>query len=223
VETPKLRPGKPGGKRDLNRKRRRAQICASALELFATNGVDQTSIDQITAAAGIAKGSFYRHFADKKELVGGLFAPIAMAITEATDACVVDVGRAQTIDDCVTAYVRMGDQLAPHLLSQPLLIRVYLQERSALDEGPRGMVRAIADLVARQAVLISDAGHAKGFFRDDVPHVLSALLVVGAVERVAELFLEAPQALELSPSEIGPALVRLVLDGLVPRKRSKMF
>ncbi len=223
MERPKLRPGKPGGKRDLNRKRRRAQICTSALELFARHGVDQVSIDQITAAAGIAKGSFYRHFVDKEQLVGALFAPIATLITESTEACIADIEQAQTVDDCVTAYVKLGDRLAPHLMSQPLLIRVYLQERSALDEGPRGMVRAIADLVAGQAMLISDAGHAKGFFRDDVPHVLSALLVVGAVERVAELYLEEPQALELTPSQIGPALVRLVLDGLVPRKRSKMF
>lgn len=223
MEEPSIRPGKPGGKRDTNRKKRIAQIRASALELFAAQGIDPTAIDQITSAAGIAKGSFYRYFRDKTALVSALFRPLFVAVTEATEWCIERIGEAETVDDCVRAYEEMSRVLAPVILEQPLLLRIYLQERCAVDEGPRGVVRDLADLVAGQALLVAEAAHDKGLFRGDVPHMLSALVVVGGLERLAEQILDDPGALGMPPSEVGRSLVRLILDGLVPRSRARLF
>ena len=83
MSEPALRPGRPGGKRDANRKRRRSQIAEAALGLFVEAGVELTSIDQIVAAAGVAKGSFYRYYADKEALVEALFEPIGAAVVGA--------------------------------------------------------------------------------------------------------------------------------------------
>ncbi|MGW3349732.1 TetR/AcrR family transcriptional regulator [Nonomuraea rubra] len=50
----------------------RARITASLLraaeELFATQGLKKTSLDELVAASGIAKGSFYAFFESKEEL-----------------------------------------------------------------------------------------------------------------------------------------------------------
>lgn len=43
-----------------------------ALELFAENGIESTSIQQITQNCGISKGAFYLEFKSKSELVLGL-------------------------------------------------------------------------------------------------------------------------------------------------------
>ncbi len=48
---------------------KRARIEQTALSLFLQNGIENTSVNQITKQARIAKGTFYHYFKDKEELV----------------------------------------------------------------------------------------------------------------------------------------------------------
>lgn len=54
--------GEKGGKRRL-------EIIMTAYRLFITKGYDETSVDEIIAEMGIAKGTFYYHFKSKEELL----------------------------------------------------------------------------------------------------------------------------------------------------------
>lgn len=54
--------GEKGGKRRL-------EIIMTAHRLFITKGYDETSVDEIIAEMGIAKGTFYYHFKSKEELL----------------------------------------------------------------------------------------------------------------------------------------------------------
>jgi AcrR family transcriptional regulator len=47
----------------------RARILAAAVDLFAEQGYDGTSVAQVIARAGVAKGGFYHHFASKEQLL----------------------------------------------------------------------------------------------------------------------------------------------------------
>lgn len=47
----------------------RTHIVATALELFATNGFDATSVEQIAKAAGISRSTFFRQFGGKDDVV----------------------------------------------------------------------------------------------------------------------------------------------------------
>jgi AcrR family transcriptional regulator len=53
---------------DRRRARTRAALLEAGQALFAERSVDAVSIDEITAAAEVAKGSFYNHFNDKDGL-----------------------------------------------------------------------------------------------------------------------------------------------------------
>ena len=55
-------------KPDRRRARTRAAFLQAGESLFAAQSVDAVSIDDIVAAADVAKGSFYNHFADKDAL-----------------------------------------------------------------------------------------------------------------------------------------------------------
>lgn len=52
----------------------RAALEQVGFELFARQGFDDTTIDDITAAAGIGRRTFFRYFASKNDLVWGDFA-----------------------------------------------------------------------------------------------------------------------------------------------------
>jgi AcrR family transcriptional regulator len=47
----------------------RARVLDAAVELFAERGFDGTSVSQVIARAGVAKGGFYHHFASKEALL----------------------------------------------------------------------------------------------------------------------------------------------------------
>jgi AcrR family transcriptional regulator len=47
----------------------RARVLDAAVELFADHGYDGTSVAQVIARAGVAKGGFYHHFASKEALL----------------------------------------------------------------------------------------------------------------------------------------------------------
>jgi AcrR family transcriptional regulator len=50
------------------RERTRSELVSAAEHLVAARGIDAVSIDDITQAADVAKGTFYTHFADKNDL-----------------------------------------------------------------------------------------------------------------------------------------------------------
>jgi AcrR family transcriptional regulator len=52
------------------------RIERAALRLFVEQGVAETSIRDIAAAAGVSQGAMYNHYASKEELAFGLFAQI---------------------------------------------------------------------------------------------------------------------------------------------------
>lgn len=56
--------------------RRREEILAAALDLFAAHGVQQTSMDLIRRSVGISNGSLFYHFPTKDELIAALYIQI---------------------------------------------------------------------------------------------------------------------------------------------------
>lgn len=60
------------GLREEKRTATREQIISTAIELFTEKGYEATTIDDITKAARVAKGTFYYHFECKEELAMAL-------------------------------------------------------------------------------------------------------------------------------------------------------
>ena len=62
--------------RPVDKEDRRKAILAAAAEVFAKSGYQRTTVDQIAAAAGVAKGSIYLYFQSKEDLFHALFEDI---------------------------------------------------------------------------------------------------------------------------------------------------
>src|SRR5215469_8495992 len=57
-----------------------AAILRAAGQLFTARGFDATSIDQIAARAGVAKGAVYHHFESKEQIFGRVFEQMTAAL-----------------------------------------------------------------------------------------------------------------------------------------------
>jgi AcrR family transcriptional regulator len=62
----------PLGRREKRKQEIRARIEEAAYRLFKTQGIEDTSIEQICVEADVARRTFYGHFPNKHALLGGL-------------------------------------------------------------------------------------------------------------------------------------------------------
>lgn len=58
-----------GGRAAAQRLKMRRELSAAAMELFSTKGYEATTVDEIAAAAGVARRTFFRHFRSKEEAI----------------------------------------------------------------------------------------------------------------------------------------------------------
>lgn len=65
----------------------REAIWDAATNLFADQGFEETTVDDIAAAAGVSRRSFFRYFASKSDLMGHGMVSYGSAITAAIEAC----------------------------------------------------------------------------------------------------------------------------------------
>lgn len=103
------------------RERTRGEIVAAAEHLVAERGIDALSIDEITEAADVAKGTFYTHFNDKSELA----AAIAQSIREELERNVTTVNKG-----IIDAAVRMANGLSTFFVfavTQPVRARALVR------------------------------------------------------------------------------------------------
>lgn len=211
---PEQRPGKLGGKRDRNRRERTQQLLDAALEVFLARGIEAVTIDEIVNVAGLSKGSFYRYFDGKRQVVETLMGPLRERLDEAIGSCRAALSTAQREAELFGAYQALALGLAGLLVTARDPLRLYLQEARGPAVGDRGPVRELADDVARAAVELTEVARTRGLLRPVDPRV-SALAVIGAGERL--LFEAMAEDAPMDPLVASAALIGLVLDGVRAR------
>ncbi len=208
---PVLRPGPAGGRRDQNRKEKVRGLEEAALRLFLERGLDGVTIDDITQACGVAKGTFYRYFDDKDALVESLLAPVREELVEALELCGRALGAARDVAAMVDAYRALSGTFFGVILKHAGMVRLYLQESRGPAVGARTRIVALSRLLSGYALAITAKAHNHGLLRP-VRAEVSALAVVGAVERLLYAVLSEEEI--GNPLEAPDLLVSIILDGL---------
>jgi len=75
----------------------RGRLQRAALELFRERGYDQTTSAEIAAQAGVTERTFFRHFADKREVLFDGEATLRSALTDAIAAAPAALGPLDTL------------------------------------------------------------------------------------------------------------------------------
>ncbi|WP_371404776.1 TetR/AcrR family transcriptional regulator [Kribbella sp. NBC_00662] len=172
----------------------RERLVLAAVDLFADQGYDATTVAQIAEKAGVTKSTFFRHFPDKRELlVAGqetLCRLLVEGITEAPeDAAPVDA-IAAGLERASSAMGPMNRELGPRLKAA-VAASTELQERDALKSVglakamtdallTRGVPDPVAHLAAELGVLAFKRGYTEWMQLEHdeaglAPHALAAL------------------------------------------------
>jgi len=144
---------------------RRDELLDAAVQLFARDGYDATSINRIIEAVGVSKGAFYHHFAAKEDLVTALAERHAQRTAEAAQSVLDDptldsfarlvgfleVMRAQKLRDARDLRATFTPILQPE--NRHMFERIH----AATSDIVRPLIaRIIAEGVAEQAFDTSD-------------------------------------------------------------------
>ncbi|HMV68283.1 MAG TPA: TetR/AcrR family transcriptional regulator, partial [Myxococcota bacterium] len=211
---PEHRPGRPGGKRDVNRQARLDALCRSALALMLERGVDSVTVDEIARHAGLSKAGFYRYFNGPTELMTTALAPMATAVDELAARIVAALEAALDTEGLTLAYQQLAAGLLAIILHHPEGTRLYLQERF----GPPSPMRApILDLARRVLAIVTRmtrASRAHGLMRD-VDVDMTARVVSGAAHEVLGWYLRGE--LPIDPAGAVEVLIDVTMWGVRER------
>lgn len=192
-------------KRQQQKEETARRIFHAAIALFREHGYAGTTVDQIAQAAGVAKGTFFTHFASKDALLDHIGAIQLARIAERIAADESFAGR-----DAISQIRIVMGILAEGIMSQPAEMRALTFEimaRRSLFDIDRQGISELDALIER----IIAAGQARGELRADAPAARLATMARGTYFLALFEWIKEPQG-------ALPALVAhyldLVLDGL---------
>jgi len=102
-----------------NKEEKEQNLISAALKLFTEKGVKETSVQEITNEAGVAKGTFYLYFKDKYELQDYLIARKSKQLFN--DA--IKSLRKQKIKDYKEEFIYVIDYIIDKLSKNKLLLK----------------------------------------------------------------------------------------------------
>jgi AcrR family transcriptional regulator len=171
------------------------RLVVAAVDLFIDQGYDATTVAQIAERAGVTKSTFFRHFADKRELLVAGQESLSRLLAERIAAAPAD---ASPLEAVAAGLERASSEMGPAnralgpRLKAAMAASSELQERDALKSiglaaamtaalVARGVPETTAQLAAELGVLAFKLGYnqwSEGDPEDDsglAPHALAAL------------------------------------------------
>ncbi|WP_082502216.1 mycofactocin system transcriptional regulator [Williamsia sp. Leaf354] len=162
----------------------RAVISEVAIDLFTRHGFDETSVDDVAEAAGIARRTLFRYYPSKNAIPWGDFDVHLEAMRSHLDALGDDLPVAVALQTALVEFNRVdADHLDSHRRRMRLLLEVpALQAHSMLMYT--GWRDVIADFVARRT----------GVSRDEHLPQTAGWLMLGVALAAYEQWLTDPAA-----------------------------
>lgn len=179
----------------------RATLLKTARQMFSDHGYADTSMDDLTALAGLTRGALYHHFGDKK----GLLAAVVEQIDAQMDA------RLQAISDSTeNSWEAFSKRCRVYLemACEADIQRIVLRDARAVLGSPAAHTQrhCVTSLQAMLAQLIE-----QGVVRQADPEAL-AMMVYGSLSEAAFWIAEAESGVDRLKQALGA--LELLLRGI---------
>ncbi len=194
--------------KEKQRQEREALILKVAEEVLAEKGYRDTSVDEIAARVGIAKGTVYLHFTSKEELVVALFERDMQKFLQIV---------AKQVDTAVSArekleailQVMYGELFSKRI---QLLYSMYQSPELRRNFGEKGCMRGLWEELAARISSLLEEGKAAGEFDVTLPTpvMLSAFFSLLSPKNYERLTIES----QVSSHELAQQLGRIYFKGI---------
>jgi TetR/AcrR family transcriptional regulator, regulator of mycofactocin system len=170
--------GHPGRRRATSR----AELEQAAFSLFATRGFDATTVDEIAAAAGIGRRTFFRYFPSKNDIPWGAFEQELDRMRVRLKACPPEVPLMDAIRVALIDFNRVAPAQVPlHRRRMELILRV-----------PALLAHSTLRFTAWREVVAEFAAERTGLRQDDLAPQTIAHAVLGVAVAAYEHWLDDP-------------------------------
>lgn len=183
----------------------------SARSVFSRKGYRATTVSDILAEAGVARGTFYRYFTNKRHVFYDILAELFAAIYEAASAMVPsgDSHFTERVEDSFAQCYRL-------FVDNRGVLLAYMREGINADPG----LYALWDDFDRRMILVFTDVLSRGAAAGELRQVDSELVS----RAMLMLFLQVPyrdimmgQRVDLDVQGLAAEMVHLLLDGLLLR------
>ncbi len=199
--------------REKLREVRAELILYVAEEMLAEKGYHDTSMDEIAALAGVAKGTLYQHFPGKEDLVFALFERNLVLFEQAVGQAAAAPLLARAKLERILSYVyqeRRGQHARLlQLLYQNMEIRKGLLEK-------KGQLRDHMEQVAGQIRTILEEGKAEGAFDPAISTELMLLTFMSLLSLSTREHLLVQE--QLLPAELVSQVGRVFFEGIASKQ-----
>jgi AcrR family transcriptional regulator len=183
------------------------RLVAVATRLFAAQGYEATSVQQIVEAAGVTKGALYHHFTSKDDLLYEVYHRVLAYQMRRLEEIANGPGDAA---QRLTAVV--ADVIATSIANLDQLI-VFFRSQHLLPQEQQATVRAERRRYHLRVRRLVEEGQRSGVLTRDVPADLAVHFVYGAINQIGTWYHEGGP---LTADEVATHFDRLVLSGLRP-------
>jgi len=158
----------PSAKSSSRRVRRSAELrerlFRAALQQFAKKGFLEATVEDITNAADVGKGTFFNYFPSKEHI---LLACGEMQLVKLQDA--IDVVR-KTSTPLPDFLRSLGAKMTEEPIQHPMIVRAFLQAFVSSSEVRSAMMELQSRMLALHSQMIQ-LGQERGEIRDDLPPI----------------------------------------------------
>lgn len=176
-----------------------------ARQLFAAQGFESTSVQDIVVAAGVTKGAMYHYFASKDDLLHEIYAQVLRMQTERLEAV---AARDLPVADRVHAAA--ADVVATTIESLQSTT-IFFRSLHQLSEEKQREVRAERRRYHRIFRAMIEEGQREGIFRTDISADLCVDFFFGSVHHLPTWWRAEGR---LSAEEVGESFADLLLTSL---------
>jgi AcrR family transcriptional regulator len=182
---------------------RRAALTSAAADLFASRGIEATTIDDIAARAGLSKGSFYHYFDNKADMLAAVRERFAVEFRDRVATAVRLHGNVSWPDK-LQAWVE--GMAAAYFDFRPL-IDVIFRETERTDRKAVSEYRAVQHLTE-----LLRAGTSAGAWRVEDAKATAVVIFCGLQGVLDEALISGTPSAQVART-IAPLFLRMVEAG----------
>jgi TetR/AcrR family transcriptional regulator, regulator of mycofactocin system len=161
-----------------------AELEQAAFGLFAAQGFEATTVDEIAAAAGIGRRTFFRYFPSKNDIPWGAFEAELERMRVRLKACPAQVPLMEAIRVALIDFNQVAPEQVPlHRRRMELILRV-----------PALLAHSTLRFAAWRAVVAEFVAERSGQRPDDLAPQVIAHAVLGVAVAAYERWLDDPAA-----------------------------